>query len=146
MIAVRPDTDVAGPFQQDACEISRVCQQWGNELAEATQMVSYFVRYRGTSPDTRGFRDYYETQHAGILNQFSKIRSLIVHQPADCTDPFPVQRGGTLLLAQMIFDSAKDLDEALKSEARRRARDDFHLFPKFEGEITHEAMSGKVIF
>lgn len=51
-----------------------------------------------------------------------------------------------MLLAQMQFDSAGDLDAALRSQARREARDDFHGFPAFEGEVTHEAMTGTVIF
>jgi|SRR5271166_1391272 len=109
-------------------------------------MVSYFVRYRGTSPDPRAFSEYYATQHASILRGFGNIRSLVLHQPAEWADPFPVVRGETLLLAQMAFDSTKDLDEALQLDARRQAREDFLRFPKFVGEVTHEAMSGKVIF
>jgi uncharacterized protein (TIGR02118 family) len=109
-------------------------------------MLSYFVRYRATLPDPRAFNEYYETQHASILRGFGNIRSLILHQPAEWMDPFPVVRGGTLLLAQMTFDSAKDLNEALQSNARAKAREDFHRFPKFSGEVTHEAMSRKVIF
>ena len=53
---------------------------------------------------------------------------------------------GSVLLAQMVFDSPGDLDAALRSPARAQARDDFHRFPPFEGEVTHEAMVGKVIF
>jgi hypothetical protein len=30
--------------------------------------------------------------------------------------------------------------------ARREAREDFHRFPPFEGEVTHEAMTTKVVF
>jgi hypothetical protein len=39
-----------------------------------------------------------------------------------------------------------DLDAALRSPARRRARDDFHKFPPFRGEVTHEAMIAKMVF
>jgi hypothetical protein len=46
----------------------------------------------------------------------------------------------------MVFDSASDLDAALHSRARRQARDDFHRFPPFDGEVTHEAMTGKIVF
>src|SRR5215471_3114390 len=109
-------------------------------------MVSYFVGYRGSSSDPRAFLDHYQTQHAAILRQFPNIRSLILHRPAAWTDPFPVQRGETFLLAQMQFDSAGDLDVALRSEARRYARDDFHRFPPFSGEVTHEAMTADVLF
>ena len=109
-------------------------------------MVSYFVRYRGDSSDPAAFRAYYETQHAGILKQFPNVRSLILHRPAAWNDPFPVRRGDTMLLAQMQFDSADELDHALRSQARRLARDDFQRFPPFDGEVTHEAMTGTVIF
>ena len=109
-------------------------------------MVSYFVRYRGSSSDPHAFKNYYEVQHAAILRRFPKIRSLVLHAPMRWRDPLPVQRGETMLLAQMQFDSAHDLDAALHSGARRAARDDFHHFPPFEGEVTHEAMTAKVIF
>jgi len=109
-------------------------------------MVSYFVRYSGTSPDPAAFQAHYETQHAAILRRFTNIRSLILHRPAPWNDPFPVRRGESMLLAQMTFDSAADLDAALRSQARREARDDFYRFPPFEGEVTHEAMTGTVIF
>ena len=109
-------------------------------------MVSYFVRYRGASSSLDDFQAYYETQHAEILKQFPNIRSLVLHRPAAWTDPFPVRRGDTMLLAQMQFDSAGDLDAALRSDARRQARDDFHQFPPFSGEVTHKAMTAQVVF
>ena len=109
-------------------------------------MVSYFVRYRGASANPAAFQAYYETQHAQILKQFPDIRSLILHRPTAWTDPFAVRRGETMLLAQMQFDSVGALDNALRSQARRLARDDFQRFPPFDGEVTHEAMTGKVIF
>lgn len=109
-------------------------------------MVSYFVRYRGASSEPDAFNAYYETQHAALLRQFPHIRSLILHRSAAWTDPFPVRRGETLLLAQMQFDSADDLDVALRSPARRLAREDFQRFPPFNGEVTHEAMIGRAVF
>ena len=109
-------------------------------------MVSYFVRYRGSTADPDAFHAHYETRHAALLRRFPNIRSLVLHRPAAWNDPFPVQRGETFLLAQMQFDSAGDLDAALRSEIRREARDDFHRFPPFSGEVTHEAMIGKTVF
>jgi uncharacterized protein (TIGR02118 family) len=109
-------------------------------------MVSYFVRYRGVAADPAGFFDYYSGRHAAILKRFPGIRSLILHAPQPWTDPFPVNPGGSVLLAQMTFDHAQALDTALRSEARREAREDFSHFPAFEGEVTHQAMKSKVIF
>jgi uncharacterized protein (TIGR02118 family) len=109
-------------------------------------MISYFVRYRGLASDPDAFHAYYEQQHGAVLRQFPGIRSLVLHRASPWNDPFPVRRGETFLLAQMQFDSASDLDAALRSDARRRARDDFHSFPPFSGEVTHEAMIAKTIF
>jgi uncharacterized protein (TIGR02118 family) len=109
-------------------------------------MVSYFVRYCGTASDPRTFVAYYEQQHAGILRRFPNIRSPVLHRPALAQDPFPVHAGDTFLLAQMQFDSASDLNAALRSQARAQARDDFQRFPQFCGEVTHEAMTGRVVF
>jgi uncharacterized protein (TIGR02118 family) len=109
-------------------------------------MVSYFVRYRGSSAAADAFQVHYETHHAEILRTLPGIRSLILHRPATWTDPFPVRPGESMLLAQLRFDSTADLDTALRSEARRQARDDFRRFPPFEGEVTHEAMTGTVVF
>ena len=109
-------------------------------------MVSYFVRYRGQAADPRAFAHYYENHHAQVLRRFRGIRSLILHQRASWNDPFPIRPDGTELLAQMTFDSAADLDRALASDARREARADFAHFPAFTGEVTHQAMSAKVIF
>ena len=109
-------------------------------------MVSYFVRYRGTSSDPAAFRTYYETRHAEILRGFTGIRSLVLHEPVAWNDPCPVHPGGSLMLAQMTFDTPADLDAALRSPARHEARADFARFPPFAGDVTHEAMVRKVIF
>ena len=109
-------------------------------------MVSYFVRYCGASSEPDAFQAYYETRHAALLRQFPHISSLILHRPAAWIDPFPVRRGETFLLAQMQFDNADDLDAALRSPARRLAREDFQRFPAFKGEVTHQAMIGKAVF
>jgi uncharacterized protein (TIGR02118 family) len=109
-------------------------------------MVSYFVRYRGTAAEPAEFARYYANEHAAVLQRFPGIRSLILHQPANWHDPFPVRPDGTTLLAQMTFDSAADLDRALASQARRAAREDFAKFPPFTGEVTHQAMAATVIF
>ena len=109
-------------------------------------MVSYFVRYRGSPNDPHAFCAYYEEKHAALLRRFPNIRSLVLHRPVEASDPFPVRRGDTFLLAQMQFDNAADLDAALQSDTRRRARDDFHNFPPFGGEVTHEALIAKLMF
>jgi uncharacterized protein (TIGR02118 family) len=109
-------------------------------------MVSYFVRYRGRAADPSAFVTYYREHHAAILRDFPQIRSLVLHTPMGFRDPFSVRPGGTALLAQMTFDNEVALDTALRSEARKKARDDLGRFGTFEGEITHEALFGEALF
>jgi uncharacterized protein (TIGR02118 family) len=109
-------------------------------------MISYFVRYRGRADDPAAFTAYYEKSHAAVLKQLPGIRSLILHTPQSWTDPCRINPGGSLLLAQMTFDDPHALDAALRSEARKLAREDFRRFPPFHGEVSHEAMMAKVIF
>jgi uncharacterized protein (TIGR02118 family) len=109
-------------------------------------MISYFVRYRGSAADPAAFVDYYGRHHAAILKEFPGIRTLALHEPAVWNDLFPVRDDGTALLAQMTFNTPAELQRALHSEARRRARDDFARFPAFSGEVTHQAMRSRIIF
>ena len=109
-------------------------------------MVSYFVRYRGDASDPAQFAAYYAQHHVAILRRFPGISSLTLHLPHSSSDPFPVNPGGTFMLAQMTFEDGATLDRALQSDARREARADFARLPRFSGEVTHEAMSARVIF
>jgi uncharacterized protein (TIGR02118 family) len=109
-------------------------------------MISYFVRYRGSAADPAAFVEYYATRHAAILKEFSGIRTLSLYEPTVWNDPFPVRPDGTAFLAQMTFDTPADLERALHCEGRRRAREAFARFPPFSGEVTHQAMSGRIIF
>ena len=59
-------------------------------------------------------------------------------------DPFPVNRGRSILLVQLEFDDQESLDRALESRERAAAREDFKRFPAYEGSVTHQAMAGVV--
>ena len=102
--------------------------------------VSYFVRYQGAADNPDAFINHYRTQHVPILQQFPRIRGIALHRPADWRDAFPVNPAGDFLLAQMVFESAADLNAALASEARARARADMPNFPRFSGTVSHQAM------
>jgi uncharacterized protein (TIGR02118 family) len=108
--------------------------------------VSYLVRYEGTAADPERFHAHYAITHAGILRDLPGIRSLVLHRPVEWNDPFPVRPDRAHLIAQMIFDTAADLDRALASHARARAREDFANFPPFEGTVRHQALRQEVIF
>ena len=108
--------------------------------------ASYIVRYQGSAPEPDRFLDYYRASHAPILQRFPGIGSLVLHRQADFTDPFPVNPGGNLLIAQMTFDDIPALNAALASPARAEARDDFAGFPAFDGGVTHQAFISEKIF
>ncbi len=105
--------------------------------------VSYYVRYHGEPEDGDSFLAHYRDVHVPHLLRFPGIRSVILHHAAPSADPFPVNPGGDLLLAEMVFDTLADLDRALASEARAAARSDFAAFPALQGTITHQAMAAE---
>ena len=102
--------------------------------------ASYYIRYHGEAVNRDAFLDHYRDVHVPHLLRFPGIRSVIMHHAAASTDPFPVESGADLLLAELVFDTIGDLDTALASEARAGARTDFASFPEFHGSITHQAM------
>lgn len=112
--------------------------------------ASYIVRYHGTAPDPDAFMRYYRDGHGAVLREFPGIRGLTLHrgleQGADWRDPFTVNPGGNLLIAQMTFDDLAALNAALASPARAAARDDFANFPRFDGEVTHQAFVTEKVF
>lgn len=108
--------------------------------------ASYIVRYHGTAPDPDAFMTYYRDRHAPILRRFPGIGSLVLHRGAEARDPFGVSPGGNLLIAQMTFDDLPALNAALASQARAEARDDFANFPRFDGDVTHQAFVSERVF
>ena len=108
--------------------------------------ASYIVRYHGTAPDPQAFLRHYRDVHAPILQRFDGIAGLTLHSAADFADPYPVNAGGNLLIAQMVFDDLDGLQAGLASAARAEARDDFARFPRFDGEVTHQAFVSEKVF
>jgi uncharacterized protein (TIGR02118 family) len=108
--------------------------------------VSYFVRYEGQAESPEAFLSHYRDHHVPILARFPGIRRIILHTPTAWHDPFPVKPDRFALIAQMIFDTADDLDKALQSEARATAREDFASFPPFHGLVCHQAAVSQEVF
>lgn len=102
--------------------------------------TSYFVLYSGQPDDQVAFIERYRTVHAPILSRWPGIRGVALHTPVAWTDPHPVRASGLTLAAQMTFDDLEALQRALASPERAAARDDFHRFPPFPGDVFHQAM------
>ena len=107
---------------------------------------AYLVRYRGMPEDPERFLDHYRTQHASIMRAYPNIRACHLHRAVSWEDPVAVRPDGLFLLADLRFDSVDDLNAALASEMRQRSREDFINFPRFNGEITHQAIVTETLF
>src|SRR5690625_1047502 len=110
-------------------------------LKEVTLTASYFVRYIGAPEDREAFIKYYREQHALIMQEYPGIQSCKLHFSDAWTDPVDVNRDSVFLIAELVFNSITELNQALQSEARQRSRQDFINFPKFNGTVTHLAVT-----
>ena len=102
--------------------------------------VSYFVRYDIEVTDRDAFAAHYRSHHVPILARWPGIERVVLHTPLDWHDPFPVNRGRAVLLAELQFASREAREAALRSAERAEARADFKRFPAFSGTVTHQAM------
>ncbi len=88
---------------------------------------SYLVCYRGRADDPAAFVRYYRDAHLPLVRRFPGVRSVELHVGADADAPF-------LLVLRLIFATREDLDAALASPERQRAKEDMRNFPPFSGE------------
>lgn len=108
--------------------------------------VSYFVRYDIAVPDLQGFLERYRKAHVPMVTSWPGLRRMVLHTPVDWKDPFPVNRGKAVLVAQLEFDSLEAMNAAFGSPQRARAREDFQRFMTYEGAVTHQAMAQDEVF
>jgi uncharacterized protein (TIGR02118 family) len=108
--------------------------------------VSYFVRYEISPRDPQAFLERYRKAHVPLLGRWPGLRRVVMHTPLEWSDPFPVNRGGAVLMAQLEFDSEEAMDKAFASRERLEAREDFRKFMTFEGTVTHQAMKSEEVW
>jgi uncharacterized protein (TIGR02118 family) len=108
--------------------------------------VSYFVRYDITASDLKGFLERYRKVHVPLVAKWPGLRRMTIHTPIGWNDPFPVNRGKAVLLAQLEFESDEAMNRAFASRERAEAREDFKRFMTFEGTVTHQAMRSEEVF
>jgi uncharacterized protein (TIGR02118 family) len=102
--------------------------------------VSYFIRYDVNVRDVAEFVEFYRAKHVPVLARWPGLRRVVLHTPIDWSDTWPVNRGHAVLLAQLEFDNAEDLQAAFASPERAAARADAANFPPYEGVVTHQAL------
>ena len=108
--------------------------------------VSYFVRYDIAVSDLEAFVERYRKVHVPLLTAWPGLQRMVIHTPVDWKDPFPVNRGSAVLMAQLEFDSQEAMNNAFASRERAQAREDFKRFMTFEGTVTHQAMSAEEVW
>ena len=108
--------------------------------------VSYFVRYDITVADLAAFLRRYREVHVPLVSRWPGLQRMVLHTPIDWKDPFPVNRGKAVLMAQLEFDSIEAMNRAFASRERAEAREDFKRFMTFEGTVTHQAMKSEEVF
>ena len=93
--------------------------------------VSYFVRYDITVADLPAFIERYRRIHVPLVSTWPGLQRMVIHTPLDWQDPFPVNRGKAVLMAQL---------------ERAAAREDFKRFMTFEGTVIHQAMASEDVW
>jgi len=102
--------------------------------------VSYFVIYQGQAEDPEAFRKHYRETHVPILRTWPGIQGITLHTPVCWSDSEPVRTSEFALLSQMTFADGEALESALHSAQRAAAREDFERFPRFVGDVFHQAV------
>ena len=108
--------------------------------------VSYFVRYEIDVADADGFIRRYREVHVPLVSRWPGLQRMVIHTPIEWRDPFPVNRGKAVLMAQLEFDSEEAMNRAFASPERAAAREDFKHFMTFEGKVTHQAMASEEVW
>jgi len=108
--------------------------------------VSCFVRYDIAVSDLKGFLERYRKVHVPLITNWPGLRRMVLHTPLEWKDPFPVNRGKAVLMAQLEFDSPEAMNVAFASRERAQAREDFQGFMTFEGTVTHQAMTSDEVW
>jgi len=108
--------------------------------------VSYFVRYDIEAGDLKAFLRRYREVHVPLVARWPGLRRMVMHTPLEWQDPFPVNRGRAVLMAQLEFDSEAAMNQAFASPERAAAREDFKRFMTFEGTVTHQAMKSEEVW
>jgi len=109
-------------------------------------VVSYFVRYDIAVADLKGFLERYRKVHVPAVTSWPGLRRMVIHTPVDWKDPFAVNRGQAVLMAQLEFESEEAMNRAFASPERAAAREDFKRFMTYAGTVTHQAMVQDEVF
>ena len=99
--------------------------------------ISYVVRYSRPILDEKKFVEFYLTHHPQILAHMPAIKNILCYVPLDWDDCLNFPNSDYIVGNEVVFDSLEHLNLALKSNARKRAREDMMANPIRSGPVTH---------
>jgi uncharacterized protein (TIGR02118 family) len=108
--------------------------------------VSYFVRYDIEIADLEAFMRRYRDVHVPLVARWPGLCRMVLHTPLAWRDPFPVNPGKAVLVAQLEFEDQAAMNAAFASRERAEAREDFKRFPRYEGTVVHQAMAQDEVY
>jgi uncharacterized protein (TIGR02118 family) len=108
--------------------------------------VSYFVRYDIHAADLDAFLQRYREVHTPLVARWPGLRRVVLHTALEWRDPFPVNCGKAVLMAQLEFETEEAMNAAFASPERAAAREDFKRFPPYEGSVVHQAMAQEELY
>lgn len=136
-------TAFAGAVRPRAADVveSHLYPEAGEADASGTAVaVTYLVHYRRPADDEAHFVRYYLDNHPAIMARLPRIRRLEIYTPVAVSTAPPLPSADSMLICDVSFDSAAELDASLASDVRMLLREDFHSFPPYDGPVTHFAM------
>lgn len=139
--------DVANfpPFDGYARHQAMLYEPFPLENGDDNAPMTYHVQYHRPAPDETAFINYYRRHHPPILALFPGIRKVAIYTPIDWKDASFITRNDLMLVNEVAFDSESAMNAALVSDVRLRAREDYNLFPPFEGPVSHTPMTRHVL-
>jgi len=108
--------------------------------------VSFVVRYYRPIDREREFTEYYIAHHPPIMARFPGIRNIYCYLPVEWKRAGTIAPAECFLGNEIVFDSIDQLASALNSDVRHDLREDYRHFLPHEGDVTHFAMSRRVLF
>ena len=113
-----------------------------------TVPLSFVVRYYGPIKNSAEFVRFYTENQPSNLIKFPGIRNVLCYLPLNWQQEGEVLDNRLLVGNEVVFDNLEALNNALKSDVLRTARDDsMHFSKHFQLEhITHHAMHRERVF
>ena len=93
-------------------------------------MIKFCVFYCGKPDDPVAFDKYYWAHHLPIVACWPRLKRIVVSKGQTGDEIYQI--------AEMYFDSRKDMETALRSPERERAAEDTKNFPCFNGEVKRQ--------